>query len=103
MPTKYDPETRLKTVRLVVDHRAEYASEWAAIKATAGRLGMTPETLRKWVRQTEINVGTRDGIAAEAAQEIRELKHRNKELEETVEILKTATSFFVRESDPRSR
>jgi len=103
MPSKYDPELRAKAVRLVLDHRGDYPSEWAAIKAAASRLGMTAETLRKWIRQQEIDRGQRDGTTSEAAAEIRELKRRNRELEETVEILKAAASFFVRESDPRSR
>ena len=45
----------------------------------------------------------RDGVSSEAAAEIRALQRRNAELEQTIEILKAATSFFVRESDPRNR
>ena len=41
--------------------------------------------------------------ASDIARENRELKRKNRELEETIEILKAATSFFVRESDPRHR
>jgi transposase-like protein len=103
MPSKYDPETRAKAVRLVLDHRGDYPSEWAAIKAVSSRLGMNAETLRNWIRQQQVDDGQRDGISSQAVAEIRELKRRNRELEETVEILKAATSFFVRESDPRSR
>ena len=50
-----------------------------------------------------VDDGRRDGVSTEAAAEIRELRKRNRELEETIEVLKAATSFFVRESDPRSR
>jgi transposase-like protein len=64
---------------------------------------MTAETLRSWIRQQQINDGKRDGVSSEAAAEIRALKRRNAELEQTIEILKAATSFFARESDPRSR
>lgn len=103
MPSKYDPETRAKAVRLVLDHRSDYPSAWAAIKAVSSRLGMTAETLRNWIRQQQVDDGQRDGISSEAVAEIRALKRRNAELEQTVEILKAATSFFVRESDPRSR
>jgi len=103
MPSKYDPETRAKAVRLVLDHRGDYPSEWAAIKAVSKRLGMNAETLRNWIRQQQVDDGQRDGISTEAAKEIRELKRRNAELEETIEVLKAATSFFVQESDPRSR
>ena len=36
---------------LVREHRDEYDTEWAAMKAISGRLGMNPQTLRNWVRQ----------------------------------------------------
>ncbi len=103
MPKKYDPETKAKAVRLVIDHREDYSSEWAAITTVAKRLGMNPETLRNWIRQREIDAGKREGVSSDAAVEIRALKRRNAELEQTVEILKAATSFFVRESDPQRR
>jgi len=64
---------------------------------------MNAETLRNWIRQQQVDDGQREGISTEAAAEVRELRKRNRELEETIEVLKAATSFFVRESDPRSR
>jgi transposase len=103
MPMKYDTETRTKAIRLVTEHSGDYASEYEAIKTVAGRLGMNPETLRKWLRQAEVDAGDREGTTTASVREIRELKGKNAELEQTVEILKAATSFFVRESDPRRR
>ena len=102
MPSKYDPEMRARAVRLVLEHRDDYPSEWAAITAVSKRLGMNAETLRNWIRQQQIDDGDRDGVSSEAAAEIRALRRRNAELEQTIEILKAATSFFVRESDPRN-
>src|SRR5215217_3898764 len=103
MPSKYDEQTRSKAVRLVIEHVDDYDSEWAAIKAVSARLGMTSETLRRWVRQAQIDAGETDGVTSESVREIRELKRKNAELERTIEILKAATSFFARESDPRQR
>ena len=103
MPRKYDEETKAKAVRLVVDHVEDYASEYEAIREVAARLGMNPETLRKWLRQAEVDAGQADGVTTTSAREIRELKRKNAELERTIEILKAATSFFVRESDPHRR
>jgi transposase-like protein len=103
MPSKYDPETRAKAVRLVLDHRDDYSSEGAAITAVSKRLGMTAETLRSWIRQHQVDEGEHDGVSSAAAAEIRALKRRNAELEQTIEILKAATTFFARESDPRNR
>jgi transposase len=78
---------------LVQEHRDDFGSEYEAIKAIAGRLGMNPETVRKWLRQAEVEAGQVDGTTTAAAREIRELKRKNAELEQTVAILKAATSF----------
>jgi transposase len=103
MPSKYDPEVKTKAVRLVREHRDEYETEWAAMRAILTRLGMSAETLRKWVRQTEVDDGQAAGVSTRESQELRELRKKNRELEQTVEILKAATSFFAWESDPRHR
>ena len=103
MPSRYDEQTKAMAVRLVTEHVDDYGSEWAAITAVAGRLGMTTETLRRWVRQAQVDAGKASGVTSESAREIRELKRKNAELERTIEILKAAASFFARESDPRPR
>lgn len=103
MPKRYDENTKARAVRLVVDHVEDYASEWEATTTVAGRLGVSPETLRRWLRQAEIDAGEADGVSTSSAREIRDLKRKNAELERTIEILKAATSFFVRESDPQHR
>jgi transposase len=99
----YDRETRAKAVRLVRDHGGDYPTEWAAIKAVSGRLGMSAETLRKWLRQAEVDAGRAPGVSTESAREIRKLRRKNAELERTIEILKEATAFVVRECDPQRR
>lgn len=103
MPVRYDQDTKARAIRLVREHAADYESEWAAISSVAGRLGMSAETLRKWIRQAGVDRGQAPGVSSEAAREIRELKRKNAELEKTVEILKAATTFFARECDPRQR
>ena len=103
MPSRFDKETRAKAVRLVRDHVADYESEWAAMKAIAARLGTSAETVRKWVRQSEVDARQTPGAPTESAREIRELKRKCAELERTIEVLKAATSFFARECDPLSR
>ena len=99
----YDRDTRAKAVRLVRDHVGDYATEWAAIKAVSGRLGMSAETLRKWLRRSDVEAGQVVGVPTESARQIRELKRKNAELERTIEILKEATAFFVRECGPQCR
>jgi len=55
------------------------------------------------LRQAEVDAGLAPGTSSESAQEIRELKRRNRELEQTIEVLKAATRFFARENDPQCR
>ena len=53
------------------EHAAAYESEYAAITAVAGRLGMSAETLRKWIRRAEVDQGQAPGVTSGAAREIR--------------------------------
>jgi transposase len=100
----YSAETRAKAVRLVREHAGDYPSEYAAMQAVAGRLGIgSAETLRKWVRQAETDEGKRPGLSTAEAAELRALKRKVSELERTIVILTEATRFFAREADPLRR
>jgi transposase len=102
--TKYSVEMKAKAVRLVREHSGDYPSEWAAIGEIAKRLGIgSSETLRKWVRQAEIDGGTKPGTTSAESAELRELRRKNRELEQTIAILTAATRFFAREADPLRR
>ena len=103
MPVKYDQDTKAKAIRLVREHAGDYPSEFAAITAVAKRLGMTPETLRGWLRRAEVDEGKAPGVTSSESAEIRELRKKNRELEQTIEILRAAASFFAREHDPLHR
>ena len=96
----YSAETKAKAIRLVREHAPDYASEFAAITAVAQRLGMTPETLRKWLRQAEVDEGAKPGVSTA---EVRALRRKVSELERTIAILTEATRFFAREADPLRR
>ena len=102
----YPPELRERAVRMVAEVRPDYPSDWPAIKAVAGKLGIgSAETLRKWVRRAEVDGGTRPGVTSEESAEIKRLKRENAELRRANEILKAASAFFAAELDrplPRS-
>lgn len=94
-------EVRERAVRLVLEHRGEYASKTAAICSVAEKIGMSRETLRGWVRQAEVDGGMRPGTTSGDAERIKELERENKELRRANEILKAASAFFARELDPQ--
>jgi transposase len=58
---------RERAVRMVLEHQDEYPSQWAAIISIAGKFGMTCETLRRWARQVEVDVGERPGVTTTEA------------------------------------
>jgi len=64
-------------------------------------VGVTAETLRRWVRQAEQDAGVRPGPTSAETERIRELERENRELRRATEILKAASIFFARELDPR--
>ena len=98
---RYPEELRERAVRMVLEHRKEYPSEWAAIRSLAEKVGTKPETLRLWVRRAEIDSGKRPGFTSEEQERIRALERENRELRRANEILKAASAFFARELDPR--
>ncbi len=70
--------------------------------ARVGRqLGIHPEALRGWIRQSEIDGGSRPGVTSEDARRIAGLERENRELRRANEILKAASAYFARELDPR--
>ena len=92
---KFSPEVRERAVRLVQEHRGEYASLWAAVESIAPKIGCVPQTLLDWVKRAEIDAGMRPGVTTTEAQRIKELEREVKELRRANDILRTASAFFA--------
>ncbi len=92
---RYAPEVRERAVRMVFEHRHEYASQWETIESISSKIGCTAETLRRWVRQSEIDHGKRGGTSTSERERLKELERENRELKRANEILRTASAFFA--------
>ena len=68
---KYSPEVRERAVRMVQEHRKDYASQWAAIESIAPKIGCSPQTLHDWIKKHEIDTGLRDGVTSEERERIK--------------------------------
>jgi transposase len=103
-PSRYSADFRARAVRLVAEARPEHQTEWAAMTSVAAKLGVSAETVRKWIRRAEVDVGVRPGTTSEESAEIKRLQRENAELRRANEILKSASAFFAAELDrPQSR
>ncbi len=103
-PSRFSQEVRERAVRMVFEHKGDYGSEWEAIGSISEKIGCSPETLRKWVRQTEIDSGRRGGLTSEERARIKELEREVRELRRANEILRKASAYFAQaELDRRPR
>ncbi|MEV6565998.1 IS3 family transposase [Streptomyces kronopolitis] len=95
MPKKIDPTLRSQAVRLVTQHRSEYSTERAVHVQVAESLGVSRESVRRWVMQHEIDSGQAAGVTSNEREELKRLRAENKRLREVNEVLKSATIFFA--------
>ena len=93
--SRYSQEVRERAVRMVFEHGGEYGSQWEAICSIAEKIGCTAETLRKWVRQTEVDSGRRGGLTSDERTRMKELEREVRELRRTNEILRKASAYFA--------
>jgi len=96
---RYPAELKQRAVRMYAEVRPDHETDWAAMCKVAELLGVGQETLRKWVRQAEVDQGERPGTTSEEAAEIKRLRRENAELKRANAILKAASAFFAAELD----
>lgn len=101
---RFSPEVRERAVRMVGEHRSDYASEWAALSSIAGKIGCTTETLRRWCRE---EAGRRSAPAPQLSDDkarLKLLEREVKELRRANEILRKASAYFAQaELDRRDK
>lgn len=84
----------------MVAERPDGETEWSAMARIAPLLGVgSAETLRNWVRRSQVDVGVRAGVTSEESAELKRLRRENAELRRANAILKSASAFFAAELD----
>jgi transposase len=90
----YPPEFKREAVEL-------YRSSDKSIPKMAEELGIASESLRRWIRQHEVDAGEREGLTTAEREELSRLRRENKTLRQEREFLKKAAVFFAREEGTR--
>ena len=86
----------------MLEHEAQYDSQWAAIRSVAAKIGCPAEALRNWTRQVERDRGSRPGLTTD--ERLKELERENFELRRANEILRKASAYFAQaELDRRAK
>ena len=93
--SRFSPEVQDRAVRMVLEHQGEHDSQWATIGSIAAKIGCSSETLRKWVRRTEVDTGRRGGLTSDEQARMKELERENRELRRANEILRKASAYFA--------
>ncbi len=84
---RYPPELRERAVRLVAETAAEQGEQHGAVGRVAKQLGIGPESLRHWVRQAEIDGGSKPGLTTDERARMKLLERENRELRRANEIV----------------
>ena len=90
----YPPEFKKEAVRL-------YRSSNRSIPKIAEELGIAGESLRRWIRQHEIDEGERKGLTTDEREELSKLRREVRTLKQERDFLKKAAVFFAREEGTR--
>jgi transposase len=93
--SRFSQEVRERAVRMVFEHREQYASQWEAIGSIAGKIGCSAETLRKWIRRAEIDSGRRGGLTTDERSRMKDLERENRERRRANEIPRKASAYFA--------
>jgi transposase len=73
----------------------------APLSQIAKDFGISESCLHRWLKLADIDDGLRSGVTSSESAELRELRKRNKTLEQENEILRRAAAFFAREIAPK--
>ena len=95
MPKPYPQEFRDDVIRVARDR-----GEGVTIEQVANDFGVHPMTLHKWMRQADIDEGTKPGKSTSESTELRDARRRIKLLEQENEVLRRATAYLSQANLP---
>jgi len=96
------PKTRPPYPEQFRREAVELVRQGRSIPDVAESLGVSAQSLRNWVKQTQLDRRERDdGLTSDEREELRRLRREVARLKQERDILKRATAFFARETEIR--
>jgi transposase len=95
VPRPYPQEFREDVVRV-----ARNREDGVTIEQIATDFGVHPMTLTKWMRQADVDEGVKPGKSTSDSGELRELRRRNRLLEQENEVLRRAAAYLSQANLP---
>lgn len=93
MPKRFPPEFK----RVVTVARRGYLT----IAEVAADFDISPESVRRWMRQADIDDGVKDGLTTAEQAEVVQLRRDKRRLEMENEILRRAAAYFAKDALPK--
>jgi transposase len=94
VPKKFPPEFKRDVV--TVARRGDLK-----VSEVAADFGISEESVRRWVRQADIDDGVRAGSTTAEQSEVVQLRQEKRRLEQENEILRRAAAYFARDALPK--
>jgi transposase len=94
VPKKFPPEFKRDVV--TVARRGDLS-----VAEVAADFDISIESVRRWMRQADIDDGIKDGLTSSEQSELVQLRRDKRRLEMEVEVLRRATAYFAKDAAPK--
>lgn len=94
MPKKYPPEFKRDVVMVARRHET-------SVEQVAKDFDVSPSSLKRWLRQADVDDGVVEGQTTTEQQEVVRLRRENRRLHQEVEVLRRATAYFAKDAAPK--
>ena len=99
---RFSTEVQERAVRMVLDHKGEHSSRWAAVCSIAVKIGCSTQSRHEWVKKGKVDKGVPAGVPSEVAEKLKALERENPELGQANRILRKASAYLPRRTSTAS-
>ena len=99
--TRFSTEVRARAVRMILEPEHAYPNQSVAIMAIAPKIGCGRDTLRRWVKQSDIDSSRKEGQTSDERAQIKAMGREIRDLRQANEMLRKASAYFAQAEPAR--